>query len=148
MQRDIKLKNCQIYDDNGDPIEGTLEGRFALMTTYSDVPRLQKGTVQVVDNWHVQVTLRVSSVNAALKYYSVEQITSGKTPILPMLMGESVDKETGNTERIRLSDIYLNPEEITLWEARAEGNENASYEIRGRTNKKPDYIDRLPDYVE
>jgi hypothetical protein len=148
MQRDIKLKNCQIYDDNGDPIDGTLEGRFVLKTTYGEVNRLGKGPVQTVDNTYVEVTLRISSVNAALKYFCVEKLTNGKTPILPMLIGETVDKEAGNSERVRISDIYLNPEEITLWEAKAEGNDNATYEIKGRSNKKPDFLDKLPDYVE
>jgi hypothetical protein len=148
MQRDIKLKNCQVYDDNGDPIYGTLEGRFVLKPSYGEVNRLQKGPVQTVDSWHVEVTLRVSAVNAALKYFCVEKLTDGKTPILPMLIGETVDKEAGNSERVRISDIYLNPEEITLWEAKAEGNDNATYEIKGRSNKKPDFLDKLPDYVE
>jgi len=148
MQRDIKLKNCQVYDDNGDPIEGTLEGRVVLKVQYGDVNRLQKGPVQTVDSWYNEVTLRISSVNAALKYYCVDQLTKGKTPVLPFIIGETLDKETGNAERVRISDIYLNPEEITLWEAKAEGNDNATYEIKGRSNKPADFIDKLPDYEE
>ncbi|GED55447.1 hypothetical protein EDM54_23920 [Brevibacillus borstelensis] len=148
IARDIKLKNCQVYNDNGDPIYGTLEGRMVLKVEYGDVNRLQKGTIQTVDNWYVEVTLRITATNADLKYYCVDQITKGKTPVLPMLIGETLDKEAGNSERVRISDIVLNPEEITLWEARAEGNENASYELRGRSNVKPDFLDKLPEYEE
>ncbi|XOS92363.1 hypothetical protein ACLMAB_00250 [Brevibacillus laterosporus] len=119
-QSDIKLKNCQVYDENGDPIYGTLEGKAVLKTEYGDVKRLQKGSVQTIDSWHVEVTLKVSSVNALLKYFCVDQITEGKTPVIPQLLGEMIDKENGNTERVRLTDIYLNPEEITLWEAKAD----------------------------
>jgi len=147
-QSDIKLKNCQVYDENGDPIYGTLEGKAVLKTEYGDVKRLQKGSVQTIDSWHVEVTLKVSSVNALLKYFCVDQITEGKTPVIPQLLGEMVDKENGNTERVRLTDIYLNPEEITLWEAKADGTDNATYEIKGRSNKKPDYLDKLPEYTE
>jgi hypothetical protein len=148
MQRDIKLKNCQVYDENGDPIEGTLEGRFVLRTNYGEVFRLQKGAVQTVNDWYVEVTLRLTSANADLKYFCVEQLTKGKTPILPMLIGETLDKEADNSELVRISDIYLNPEELTLWEAKAEGNDNATYEIRGRSNKAPDFLEKLPEYVE
>lgn len=148
MQRDIKLKNCQVYNDNGDPILGTLEGSAVLRVTYTDVNRLQKGPLQTIDDWYVEISLTISSVNAELKYYCVDQLTEGKTPILPMLIGESLDKETGNAERIRFTDIVLNPEELTLWAANASGSENATYQIRGRSNKKPDFIDRLPDYDE
>lgn len=148
MQRDIKLKNCQIYDDNGDPILGTLEGSAILRVTYTDVPRLQKGTVQTIDEWYIEITLTVSAVNAELKYYCVEQITQGKTPVLPMLIGESLDKETGNAERIRFTDIVLNSEELNLWQANASGSDRATYQIRGRSNKKPDFLDRLPEYTE
>ncbi|MFB0831872.1 hypothetical protein ACEU2D_20015 [Brevibacillus laterosporus] len=147
-QSDIKLKNCQVYDENGDPIYGALEGKAALKTEYGDVKRLQKGSVQTIDSWYIEVTLRVSSVNAALKYFCADLITEGKTPVIPQLIGESVDKENDNIERVRISDIYLNPEEITLWEAKADGNDNATYEIKGRSNKKPDFLDRLPEYIE
>ncbi|WP_232695479.1 hypothetical protein [Brevibacillus daliensis] len=147
-QSDIKLKNCQIYDENGDPIYGTLEGKLTLKAEYGDVKRLQKGAVQTVDSWHVEVTLKVSSVNAAFKYFCVDQITSGKTPVIPQLLGESIDKENENAERVRISDIYLNPEEITLWEAKADGTDHATYEIKGRSNKKPDFLDVLPEYIE
>ncbi|UFJ42035.1 hypothetical protein LOK74_05920 [Brevibacillus humidisoli] len=148
MQRDIKLKNCQIYNDSGDVIEGTLEGRFVFKTNYGEVHRLQKGAVQTVNDWFVEVTLRITSANAELKYYCVEQLSKGKTPVLPMLIGETVDKEAGNSELVRLSDIYLSPEEITLWEAKAEGSDNATYEIKGRSNKVPDFLEKLPEYAE
>lgn len=148
MQRDIKLKNCQIYDDNGDPILGTLEGNFVLRMTYTDVNRLQKGPLQTIDDWYVEVSLTISSINAALKYYCADQLTRGRTPTLPMLIGESLDKETGDAERVRITDIVLNPEELTLWAANASGTENATYQIRGRSNKKPDFLDKLPEYEE
>jgi hypothetical protein len=148
MQRDIKLKNCQIYNDNGDIIEGTLEGKFVLKATYGEVNRLQKGSVQTVNDWHVEVILRLTAANAALKYDIVDKMTQGKTPILPMLIGETVDKEANHSERVKITDIYLNPEELTLWEAKAEGNDNATYEIKGRSNQKPVFLDKLPEYVE
>lgn len=148
MQRDLLLKNGQVYDDAGDPIEGTLEGKATLKVTYIDVNRLRKGPVQTIDDSYIEVTLKISSINAALKYYCVDQIVKRKTPVLPMLVCEAIDKETGNVERLRITDIYLNPEEITLWEAKAEGNDKATYDLKGRSNKEPDYLDRLPDYVE
>jgi hypothetical protein len=148
IARDIKLKNCQIYDDNGDPIYGTLEGRMVLKLEYGDVNRLQKGRIQTVNDWHVEVTLKITSTNAALKYYCVEQLTNGKTPVLPFLIGETLDKEAGNSELVRISNIVLNPEEITLWEAKADGNDNATYELKGMSNEKPDFLDKLPEYVE
>lgn len=148
IARDIKLKNCQVYDDNGDPIYGTLEGKFILKVEYGDTVRLQKGKIQTVNEWHVEVTLTITATNAALKYYCVNQLTKGKTPVLPFLIGETLDKEGGNTERVRISNIVLNPEELTLWEAKADGNDNATYEIKGMSNEKPDYLDELPEYTE
>lgn len=147
-QRDIKLKNCQIYDENGDAILGTLEAKFVLKMEYGDVNRLQKGKVQTVNDWHIEVTLKVSSVNPALKYYVADQLTDGKTPILPMLIGETVDKEADKKERVKLSNIYLNPEELTLLEAKAEGNDIATYDLKGMSNVKPVFLDKLPIYTE
>ena len=146
--RDIKLKNCQIYDENGDPILATLEGKFVLKMEYGDVNRLQKGKVQTINEWHVEVTLKVSSVNADLKYYVADLLTQGKTPILPMLIGETVDKEAGEKERVKLTNIHLNPDELTLWEAKADGNDAATYDLKGMSNDKPDFLDKLPTYTE
>ncbi|MGK5512207.1 MULTISPECIES: hypothetical protein [Brevibacillus] len=148
IARDIKLKNCQIYDDNGDPIYGTLEGKMVLKVEYGDTNRLQRGKIQTVNDWNVEVTLTITATNAGLKYFCVEQLTKGKTPVLPFLIGETLDKEAGNSERVRISNIVLNPEEITLWEAKADGNDNATYEIKGMSNEKPDYLDKLPEYFD
>ncbi|GEB33457.1 MULTISPECIES: hypothetical protein [Brevibacillus] len=148
IARDIKLKNCQVYDENGDPIYGTLEGKMVLKVEYGDTNRLQKGKIQTVNDWHVEVTLKITATNAALKYYCVEQLTQGKTPVLPFLIGETLDKEAGNSERVRISNIVLNPEEITLWEAKADGNDHATYDLKGMSIDKPDYLDELPAYIE
>ncbi|WP_236841291.1 hypothetical protein [Brevibacillus formosus] len=59
-----------------------------------------------------------------------------------------MDKEAGNSERVRISNIVLNPEEITLWEAKAEGNDFATYDLKGMSIEKPDYLDELPTYIE
>lgn len=146
--RDIKLKNNMIYNDEGDEYEAVLEGKFVSKFSYTDVNRLGKGKTQSIDSAHVEVTLTVSAVNADLKYDLIDKLHSGKTPIIPMLIGEMVDKEAGNKERVKLTNIHMNPEELTIWEAKAEGNDIAKFDIKGITNNKPVFLDKLPTYEE
>jgi hypothetical protein len=146
--RDIKLRNSQIYNENGDVIDAVLEGSFVSKFEYGDVNRLQKGRVQTVNEAHVEVTLTVSAVNADLKYWAIGLLHQGKTPVIPMMIGEQWDKEAGNKERVKLTNVYLNPDEIKLWEAKAEGNDIAKYDLKGMTSDPPIFLDKLPTYEE
>ncbi|GED53540.1 hypothetical protein EDM54_01660 [Brevibacillus borstelensis] len=146
--RDIKLKNNQLYDENGDVFLAVQEASFVSKFSYVDVNRLQKGKTQSIDEAHVEVTIRVSSVNADLKYYVVSQLHKGKTPVIPMMIGEQWDKEAGNIERVKLTNIVLNPEEIILWAAKAEGNDIATFELKGMSSDEPVFINKLPEYEE
>ncbi|QRG65247.1 hypothetical protein [Brevibacillus choshinensis] len=147
-QRDLLLKNAQAYNEDGDPLQGLMEGKAVQKFTYLEVPRLQKGTRKVIDETYIEVTLTMSSIDADLKYFALEQLVRGKTPIIPFIICEAVDKETGNVERLRISEISLDPEELTLWEAKAEGNDRATYVITGRSNLEPDFLEKLPEYDE
>lgn len=146
--RDIKLKNNRLYDEEGDEYLAVLEAKFVSKFTYTDCNRLGKGKTQTIDEAHVEVTFVVSSVNADLKYDLLEKLHSGRTPIIPMMIGEMVDKEVGNKERVKITDIHITPEELTLWEAKAEGNDIAKYELKGISNNKPVFLDKLPTYEE
>jgi len=146
--RDIKLKNNRIYDENGDEFLAVQDASFKSKFTYQDVHRLGKGRTQSIDEAHVEVEITVSAVNADLKYYVVEQLHKGKTPIIPMLIGEQVDKEAGNKERVKITNISLNPDEINLWQAKADGNDIATFVLKGMTADEPVFLDKLPTYEE
>lgn len=145
---DIKLKNTQIYDENSEPIWAALEGKIVTKSTFGDVKRLNKGTLQTIDEWYHEITLKISSVNAALKYRILESTQNNQTYIIPMVIGETLDKEGETQERVKMTNIYVNAEELTAWEAKADGNDIATYEIKGRSNEKLIYVDKLPDYSE
>ncbi|MED0735670.1 hypothetical protein [Aneurinibacillus thermoaerophilus] len=144
----LYLRNSQVYDETGDPIYGLLEARAIFKTQTEDVYRLQKGSVKDIVGFNIEVTLTITGQNAALKYFIIDQIVQGKTPIIPMLIGEQWDKELDRKERVRLTNIRFTPEELELFAAKAEGNDKSQYEIKGETNDKPDYLDRFPDYEE
>lgn len=144
----LYLKNSQVYDENGEPIQGLLEAKAVLKIQTEPVHRLRQGEMEDIVSYHTEVTMMLPTQNASFKYFIIDQITQGKTPIIPMLIGEHWDKESDKTERVRLTNIRLVPEELTIFEAKAEGNDKGQYEIRGKTNDKPDFLDKFADYAE
>ncbi|MBA4534419.1 hypothetical protein [Brevibacillus halotolerans] len=144
----LYLKNTQVYDDTGEVFPGMLEAKAVLKTQTDPVYRLRKGETEDIVSYHVEVSFTLTGQNSELKYFIIEQITQGKTPILPMLTGEQWDKENNVKEIVRLTNIRLVPEELTIFEAKAEGNDKAIYEIRGKTNDKPDFLEKFPIYED
>jgi hypothetical protein len=144
----LYLKNSQVYNDNGDPIPGVLEAKAVLKIQSEPVHRLRHGELEDIVSHHIEVTLTLTAQNAELKYFIIDEITKGKTPILPMLIGEMYDKENDAYERVKLTNIRLVPEELTLFEAKAEGSDKGQYEVRGKTNDQPEFLKRFPDYEE
>ncbi len=144
----LYLKNSQIYDQNSEPIQGLLEAKAVMKIKTEPVHRLRQGEMEDIVSTHTEVTLTVAMQNAELKYFIIDQIKAGKTPIIPLLVGEHWDKEKDTKERVSLTNIRLVPEELTLFQAKADGNDKGQYEIRGKTNDMPEFIDRFQKYVE
>ncbi|MGC5327105.1 hypothetical protein [Brevibacillus sp. SYSU BS000544] len=146
----LYLKNSQVYDVKGDPIPGLLEAKAVMKIKTEPVHRLRQGEMEDIVSYHTELTLTLPTQNASLKYFIIDQITSGKTPIIPMLLGEHLDKESddNNKEIVKFTNIRLVPEELTIFQAKAEGNDKGTYEIRGKTNDNPEFLTKFPDYVE
>ncbi|ATF11624.1 MULTISPECIES: hypothetical protein [Brevibacillus] len=144
----LYLKNTQVYDEDGDPFQGVLEAKAVFKTQVEPVHRLRKGETEDIVSYHVEVTMILTAQNADLKYFIIDKITQGKTPIIPMLIGEQWDKENDFKERVRLTNIRLVPEELTIFEAKAEGNDKGTYELRGKTNDKPDFLEKFSEYED
>lgn len=144
----LYLRNSQVYEEEGDPIPGLLEAKAVFKIKTEDVHRLQKGSVKDIVGFNIEVTLKITAQNAKLKYFIIDKVMEGKTPIIPMLIGEQWDKELDKRERVRLTNIRFTPEELDLFAAKAEGSDKAEYEIKGETNDKPYYLDRFTDDYE
>lgn len=149
----LYLKNSQVYDPNGDPYQGLLEAKAVMKITTETVSRLQQGDTDDVTGFNIEVTLILTAQNADLKYFIIDQITKGKTPVIPFIVGEQWDREQGDDEegvkeRVKLSNIRLLPEELELFSAKAEGNDKGQYEVKGKTNEKPVYLSKFPTYTE